>query len=254
MQEETISLQDLFKVLKKRIGLIVSITIGAMLIAGIISYFFLTPIYQGSTQILVNQTKQEQQPIQTSDIQTNLQLINTYNVIIKSPAILTKVIERLDLDTTPSELTNQISVANANDSQVVNITVQDEQAFMAVDIANTVAEVFKEQIPVLMNADNVNILSPAVLPENPSPIKPNKTMNVAIAMVVGLMIGVGLAFLLEYLDTTMKTEQDVEDILGLPILGLVSPIPEDFAASDSTRSNRGKSRNQGKEEGKGIHV
>ncbi|MFY3790529.1 YveK family protein [Ureibacillus sp. MALMAid1270] len=254
MQEETISLQDIFKVLKKRIGLIISITIGAMLIAGIISFFFLTPIYQGSTQILVNQTKQEQQPIQTSDIQTNLQLINTYNVIIKSPAILNIVIERLDLDTTPSALTNQITVTNANDSQVVTISVQDEQAFMAVDIANTVAQVFKEEIPKLMNADNVNILSPAVLPADPSPIKPNKTMNVAIAMVVGLMIGVGLAFLLEYLDTTVKTEQDVEDILGLPILGLVSPIPEDFATSDSSKSSRGKSRNQGKEEGKGIHV
>ncbi|CAM5185126.1 Capsular polysaccharide biosynthesis protein OS=Ureibacillus acetophenoni OX=614649 GN=SAMN05877842_104120 PE=3 SV=1 [Ureibacillus acetophenoni] len=254
MQEETISLQDIFKVLKKRIGLIISITIGAMLIAGIISFFFLTPIYQGSTQILVNQTKQEQQPIQTSDIQTNLQLINTYNVIIKSPAILNIVIERLDLDTTPSALTNQITVTNANDSQVVTISVQDEQAFMAVDIANTVAQVFKEEIPKLMNADNVNILSPAVLPADPSPIKPNKTMNVAIAMVVGLMIGVGLAFLLEYLDTTVKTEQDVEDILGLPILGLVSPIPEEFATSDSSKSSRGKSRNQGKEEGKGIHV
>ena len=254
MQEETISLQDIFKVLKKRILLILSITVGAMLIAGIISFFFLTPIYQGSTQILVNQQKQDQQTIQTQDIQTNLQLINTYNVIIKSPAILAKVIENLDLDTTPTALTKNISVTNANNSQVVNITVQDENPAFAVDIANTVATVFKEEIPILMSVDNVNILSPAVLSENPNPVKPNKIMNIAIAMVVGLMIGVGLAFLLEYLDTTMKTEQDVEDILGLPILGLVSPIPEDYTTTDPSSRNRKSKVKEGQEEGKGIHV
>lgn len=254
MQEETISLQDIFKVLKKRIALIISITIGAMLIAGLISFFLLTPIYQGSTQILVNQTKQDQQTIQSSEIQANLQLINTYNVIIKSPAILNKVIERLDLDTTPTELTESISVTNANNSQVVNITVQNENPALAVDIANTVASVFQDEIPTLMNADNVNILSPAVLPANPTPVKPNKTMNVAIAMVIGLMIGVGLAFLLEYLDTTVKTEQDVEDLLGLPILGLVSPIPEDFATTNARKRTRSGRIDAGKEEGKGIHV
>jgi len=252
VQEETISLQDIFKVIKKRLSLIISITVGAMLIAGIISFFFLTPIYKGSTQILVSQTKQPtQQMIQTQEIQANLQLINTYNVIIKSPAILNEVIEQLDLDTTPEELTKSISVTNANDSQVVDITVQNEDPALAVDIANTVAQVFQSEIPSLMNADNVNILSPAILAANPSPVKPNKTMNVAIAMVIGLMVGVGLAFLLEYLDTTVKTEQDVEDVLGLPILGLVSPIPEDLNTTDPAKRTRTK---RVEEEGKGVHV
>jgi len=252
VQEETISLQDIFKVIKKRLSLIISITVGAMLIAGIISFFFLTPIYKGSTQILVSQTKQPtQQMIQTQEIQANLQLINTYNVIIKSPAILNEVITQLDLDTTPEKLTSSISVTNANDSQVVNITVQNEDPALAVDIANTVAQVFQSEIPNLMNADNVNILSPAILDANPSPVKPNKTMNVAIAMVVGLMIGVGLAFLLEYLDTTVKTEQDIEDVLGLPVLGLVSPIPEDLNTTDPAKRTRTK---RVEEEGKGVHV
>jgi capsular polysaccharide biosynthesis protein len=225
--EETISLYDIFKVLKKRIVLILSITIISTLAAAIISFYVLTPIYQASTQILVNQkTSEQQNQIQTTDIQTNLQLINTYNVIIKSPVILSKVIEILDLNTTPSALSNQITVSNANNSQVVNISVQDEQAYLAVDIANTVAQVFQEEVKELMNVDNVNILSPAELPENPSPVKPNKMLNMAIALVIGLMVGVGLAFLLEYLDTTIKTEHDVEELLGLPILGFVSKITD----------------------------
>ena len=99
-------------------------------------------------------------------------------------------------------------------------------AQIAVDIANTTAEVFQEEILTLMNVDNVNILSPAAYVKNQSPVKPDPILNMAIAAVIGLMLGVGIAFLLEYLDTTVKTEQDIEEILGLPILGLVSPISE----------------------------
>lgn len=229
--EETISLQDLFSTLKKRIVLIISTVIIAMGIAAVVSYFFLTPIYQASTQILVNQQKYEQNQFNTQEIQTNLQLINTYNVIITSPAILSKVIENLDLDSTPAQLKNQITVNSAQNSQVVNVTVQDPEAFRAVDIANTTAEVFQDEIKHLMNVDNVNILSPAINIDNPTPVKPQKLLNIAIAAVVGLMIGVGIAFLLEYLDTTVKTEQDIEDLLGLPILGIVSKLSEsDFQA------------------------
>ncbi|MCM3744107.1 Wzz/FepE/Etk N-terminal domain-containing protein [Sporosarcina luteola] len=224
--EETISLQDLFRTLKKRIVLIISAVIVAMGIAAVISYFYLTPIYQASTQILVNQQKFDQNQFNAQDIQTNLQLINTYNVIITSPAILSKVIENLDLDMTPAQLKGQFTVNSAQNSQVVNVTVQDTEAFRAVDIANTTAEVFQDEVKILMNVDNVNILSPAVLSENPTPVKPQKLLNIAIAAVVGLMIGVGVAFLLEYLDTTVKTEQDVEELLGLPILGIVSIISD----------------------------
>ncbi|CAM3267925.1 Wzz/FepE/Etk N-terminal domain-containing protein [Filibacter tadaridae] len=229
--EETISLQDLFKTLKKRLVLILVAVVLAVTAAGVISFLFLTPIYQASTQILVNQQKVEQSQFNAQDIQTNLQLINTYNVIIKSPAILSKVIKNLDLDTTPAALSGKLTVNSEQDSQVVSISVQDPEAFRAVDIANTTAIVFQEEIQKLMNVDNVNILSKAIPAENPAPIKPDPYLNMAIAAVIGLMLGVGIAFLLEYLDTTVKTEDDIEELLGLPILGLISPIPEVKAPS-----------------------
>src|SRR5690606_36480564 len=111
-----------------------------------------------------------------------------------------------------------------NNSQVVKITVQDTDPKMAADIANTVAAVFENQIKTIMNVDNVNILSPAVVLENQSPVKPQPVLNMAIGLVVGLMIGVGLAFLLEYLDNTIKTEQDIEKLLELPVLGAITTI------------------------------
>lgn len=232
--EETISLQDLAKTLRKRLSLIVIMTIMAITVSGLISYIFLTPIYQASTQILVNQEKVDATQFNTQNIQADLQLINTYNVIIKSSAILSKVIEDLNLDITTTELIEKITVNSEQNSQVVNIAVEDPNPGQAVDIANTIATVFQSEIKTLMNVDNVNVLAPAELPENPSPVKPNPVLNMAIAAVVGLMLGVGVAFLLEYLDTTIKTEQDLEELLHLPMLGLVSPIPDkDMAQAQS---------------------
>ncbi|WP_432354348.1 YveK family protein [Sporosarcina sp. A2] len=238
--EETISLQELMNVLKKRLVMILAIAIVAITIAGVVSYLFLTPVYQSSTQILVNQGKVEQQTFNSQDIQTDLQLINTYNVIIKSPAILSIVIEKLDMDMTPSQLTGQISVDSAQNSQVINISVTDTEPYRAVDIANTTGEVFQEEIQKLMKVDNVNILSPAELAENPVPVKPNPELNMAIGAVIGLMIGVGIAFLLEYLDTTIKNEQDIEELLELPILGLVSPITEKEMPNSVSRQRKKK--------------
>jgi len=246
--EETISLQDLFKTVKKRIGLIALLTLLAVTIAGVVSFLVLTPMYETSTQILVNQEASEATQLTNQNIQTDLQLINTYSVIIKSPAILDEVSSQLNLDMTVEQLNEKITVATAENSQVVNITVQDEDPGQAVDIANTTAVVFEGEIQELMNVDNVSILSPAVLKENPSPVAPNPVLNMAIAAVIGLMLGVGIAFLIEYLDTTIKDQQDIEDILGIPMLGIISPIKEE-AKLETTNSRRksGKSNGQQKE-------
>lgn len=224
--EETLNLQEIAKILKKRLLLIIILTIISIGISAGISFYALTPIYQAQTQILVNQNNSSEGVYSWQTTETDLRLINTYNVIITSPVILTPVIDALNLNYTPSQLTQQISISNENDSKVVTITVENPNPSKAVEISNTVAEVFKEQIPQLMNVDNISILSAAKLSENPTPVKPNKMLNIAIGGVIGLMLGVGLAFLLELLDNTVKSERDVETILNLPVIGIVDFITE----------------------------
>ncbi|MFI8687636.1 YveK family protein [Rossellomorea sp. NPDC077527] len=238
--EETISLRELMDTLKKRIKLILFMTLTAVIVSGGISFFLLTPIYQSSTQLLVNQSKSDQPAYNIGEIQTNLQLINTYNVIMKSPAILEKVISDLDLKMTSSELNEKLTVASEKDSQVINLSVQDTDPYQAAEIANKTAEVFQTEIKKIMSVDNVKILAAAEVGEHQSPIKPKPLLNIAIAMVVGLMAGVGLAFLLEFLDNTIKTEQEIEKILGLPVLGSITKIKdqEDKTNSRAERNTR----------------
>ncbi|MDT3496333.1 Wzz/FepE/Etk N-terminal domain-containing protein [Bacillus toyonensis] len=242
--EETINLKELFHILKKRLAMILVIAFGAAIVSAIISFFFMTPIYQSSTQILVNQKKQEGAAIQYNEVQTNIQLTNTYKVIIKSPVILDQVKEKLGLNITVQELNTKIEVANEKDSQVVAVTAQDKDPKLARDIANTTAEVFQGEVAKIMSVDNVTVLSKAEIAENLSPIKPRPMLNVVIAFVVGLMASVGLAFLLEYLDNTVKKEEDVESLLGLPVLGIVARMDEETLNVKSHATSSRKVRGQ----------
>lgn len=246
--EKVIDLKQLFSILKKRFWLIALITLIAATISGIVSFFVLTPVYEARTQILVNQAKSEQQFYNASELQTNVQLIQTYNDIIKSPAILGEVTKQLNLDMTPKQLSNQIQVTNSQDSQVAHIVVQDTSARLAVKIANTTATVFKKEVPKIMSIDNVSILAKAELDESSSPIKPQPIQNLAIAVVIGLMAGVALSFLLEYLDNSIKDEQDIDQIMELPVIGVISlmgdeELNESSVSSHSLEPARGGTHN-----------
>src|SRR5690625_5899 len=238
--EETISLKEIFEVLKKRLLLIITVTVAAGIIAAVISLFVLTPIYQSSSQFIVNQTKDQQESMQidSGTIRTNVELINTYNVIITSRAILSEVVEELGLPYSTESLAKSIEVSSEQNSQVVTVTVKDPSPERATNIANTTVTVFQEKIPEILNVDNVSILTEAFTPADPKPIEPKIQLNIAIAIVLGLMVSVGIAFLLEYLDTSVTTEEDVEKYLNIPLLGVITTINQEDISHRKFMSNR----------------
>ncbi|MFT9486545.1 MAG: YveK family protein [Tepidibacillus sp.] len=239
-EEMELDLRELFAIIKKRIRLIVLITLITTLASGVISFFVLTPIYESSTELLVNKTESDINAIVNyNDIQTNLKLIETYNVIIKSPRIIDLVVKNYHLDLTTEELTKKIQVNAVKDSQVMSITVTDPDQAKAAMLANAVADTFKEEIVKIMKVDNVQILTEAKALDHPSPVKPKPLLNVAIAFVLGLMVSIGIVFLLEYLDTTVKSEQEIEKLLGYPVLGSIGTI--DKAQEGKRKRNKKKS-------------
>lgn len=226
--EETISLNEIFEVIKKRFKIILASIVIITLLVAIISLFFITPVYEASSQFIVNQQKDEQiNQFDPGSIKTNVDLINTYNVIITSPAILDDVIEELNLDYTATTLASKVNVSSADNSQVVTVTVSDPYQKVATSIANEVVTTFQNKIPDIMNVDNVKVLTTAEVVDKPSPVSPNVKLNIAIGLVLGLMVGVGLAFLLEYFDTTIKSERDIKKHLDIPVIGVISTVEVD---------------------------
>lgn len=234
---ETISLQELFSILRKSFWRILALTIVAALISFAVSSFLIKPTYQAGTQILVTPKKQESNVIDAAQVQSSVTLVNTYRVIIKSPAILEKVQKEVsNAPSSVSSLNNMITVESEQNSQVINVSVQSKDAALASDIANSVANVFSEDIPKLMNVDNVKVLSVSGIPT--SPVSPNIILNTAIAAVVGFLLGVGLAFLREVLDRRIRTEEQVQQILDLPVLGSIPDIDSKVFKSSSKAAKR----------------
>lgn len=234
---ETISLQELFLILRKSFWRILALTIVAALISFAVSSFLIKPTYQAGTQILVTPKKQENNIIDAQQVQSSVTLVNTYRVIIKSPAILEKVQKEVsNAPSSVSALNNMITVESEQNSQVINVSVQSKDAALASDIANSVANVFSEDIPQLMNVDNVKVLSVSGIPT--SPVSPNIILNTAIAAVVGFLLGVGLAFLREVLDRRIRTEEQVQQILDLPVLGSIPDIDSKVFKSSSKAAKR----------------
>ena len=226
-QEETIDLREILGILKKRLWMIFVITLIATITSGIVSFYFITPQYEAKTELLVNKENPAQQGIITQQqIDANLRLIDTYSIIMKSNRILKPVAEKIGMKGKEKVLATQVNVTTVKNSQVISVTVTDVSPEKAVHIANTIAVTFKELIVDIMKVDNVQILTEADKEGASAPVKPNKMLNIAIAFVVGLMTSIGLAFLLEYLDKTIKTDQDVARKLGLPVLGSISVMKE----------------------------
>ncbi|MBW8348391.1 capsular biosynthesis protein [Bacillus sp. IITD106] len=208
-----INLKHLFNVIFKRIWIVFIITFLTTIAGWYYSSLHKTdPLYEASTNII---------------IEADSEYRKTLQVIIKDTIVLESVIKELGLEKSPAALAGQINVYNIDESQVVRISVTDTDSKKAVEIANTTAKVFSEKIPRILNfkedKEDIRILSEAK--ENPTPVNgsnPNKL--ILAAMVFGVVLGIGLLFLIDSLDDTIKSESDIEMILGIQVLGSVASM------------------------------
>ncbi|ABO51504.1 lipopolysaccharide biosynthesis [Desulforamulus reducens MI-1] len=221
---EVIDLRDIWRIIKKGKWILISLPLIAMLTSGIISFFVLTPRYEASTTLMVGKTYsgQDAMMLQYNDILTANQLVKTYSQIAKSRTVVEKVMQSEKINTTYEQLSQSIDVKPVKDTQLIQITVEDIDPERAARLANFTAVVFIRKVTEIMKVDNVNIIDHAVVPT--LPVKPNKKLNIIIAGVVGLMVALGIVFLLEFLDRTIKTGDDVERYLELPVLGVIPKI------------------------------
>ncbi|GAA0104644.1 Wzz/FepE/Etk N-terminal domain-containing protein [Paraclostridium sordellii] len=219
--EETIDLREYFYIIKKRVWIIALITVLAMITSGIISFFVLSPVYEANTTLIVNteQNKATNNMITGDQLNVTQKLTLTYGEIIKSRSVLDSVIEKLDLNMDYSELEKNITISPVKDTQIISVTVQNINPKLARDIANTIPKVFTKEVKRITKANSVEVIDKAVTPENP--VKPNKTINMAISIVLGIMVGIFIVFVLEYMDNKIKTPQDIEKYIDLPILGVI---------------------------------
>lgn len=202
--------------------IILIITIASLLVSGIVSFFVLEPKYQTFTTLMIGRPRDYQNVenrLEYNELLLNQKLVSTYGELVKTRAVVDEVIKGLDLNLSYRNLMEKINVKLVKDTEIIKLEVTDTNPELAAIIANETAIVFMQNVKDIMLVENVQIIDKAQVPDKP--VSPRPKLNIAIAGVLGLMAGVFLAFLLEYLDNTIKTPEDVKRYLGLPVIGTI---------------------------------
>ena len=216
---EEIDLKELFLFVKDKVGLLIIITASVCLFGCIYGLFMQKPMYSSYTTVILSGNDSM---ITQNDVALNKNLVNTYAEIVKSRRVLDQVIDELDLNIKYEQLSSKISVSAVNNTEIIKISVSDLDAVKAKNIANVTASYFASEVVDLMGMDNVDILDEAI--ESDVPYNINVTKQVIIYFMLGLVLAVGILFVIFYFDRSVKSIEQVEQKIKLPILGGVQDI------------------------------
>ena len=201
---------------------IIFIVVVICLIGGLgYTVFLKEPLYKSDVNLIIVNKDNNSSALQ-SEIIVNQKLASTYRELIGSRRILKQVIDNLELDYTYDKLNDMISVENVNGTEILRIIVASKNAKESKEIANEIALIFQEEIINIYNLENVSIIDKAEIAKEPYNINIVKDSIIYIGL--GLVLSCGIIFMIYYFDNTIKSVEQVEKYLGLPVIGAIPVV------------------------------
>lgn len=229
MEEEiSLDLAYFIQILRKRIKLILLITILSTTVSGVLSYCVIKPTYEAKLTIVLGKANTYSKDISKynyDDVMMFQNLIKTYAEIAKSTAVAESASARLK-NISAKDLSKDITVTPMANTQLIEFKAQNSNPQEAYLMLNAVYNSFMQEAKRIFPDENIQVMDEAKVPEEP--IKPKKLLNIAIAFFIGLIASVGLAFSLEYMDNTLKTEEEINKYLGIPVIGIIPKDTEKY--------------------------
>lgn len=220
---EEIDLKELFNYYKSKLIFILIVLILVIGVGNAYTLVTRTPMYKSETSIvLVSETKET---YNTTELQLNKNLVGTYTEIIKSRKVLEPVIDSLKLDISYNQLKNRVTVTSVQNTEIIKVTVADADPKQAKKIANEIAKVFSTEIQQIYNLNNVTVVDKAI--KATAPYNVNYIKDNIIYLAIGLVLSCGIVFIKFYFDTTIKTSEEIENKLGLTVLGIVPKVEKE---------------------------
>lgn len=221
-------IRDIILIIFKRWIMIVAAVLAFGLIAGYYAYFVLDNEYQSTAVMIINsnysdsEAGTEKQIL--SDQYYNIQLVESYQVLCQTERILDQVISETGIRMTTEELAKLILVSSKKGTTIIDISATTADPLLSATIANSVANVFIKEVPQIMKMNNVQVIDYAEAPALPS--GPNRQMIAFVGLLLGLFVGVLIAFAIEYFDDTLKSGEQLENLLEVPMIGSVPNLQE----------------------------
>lgn len=219
---ESVGLLKLIKIIKSHLLLLFLTFLMGLGGAYAVTEYILSPMYVSSTKLLVSHPFEESQWVSLGEIESNIQLINTYRDIIEDPVILDRVPEMVDISYSTEELRERITILTSPDSQIFGIEVRDTDPTLSAQLSNAIAEIFREEVGEIVNVDNVAILSPARV--SSLPISPHLLFNLIIGGGIGILLGIALSIGHFLLDKRVHNEESIFQLVDWTNLGSISHV------------------------------
>ncbi len=221
---EEINLKELFDYLKERVLIVAIITLAILVVGCIYSIFIKTPMYKSQTTFVLVSDDGTAGGGGYSQAEANLNknLVATYSDLVKSNRVIDKVIKNLSLNYSVNTLKGRITVTNTTNTEIIKVNVEDTDKALAADIANELIKVFGEEIKEIYRLQNVSVVD--VAEEAEYPYNVNIIKDIVIYLLVGIVLACGIIFVIYYFDTTIKSADEVEKKLGLPVFGIVPRV------------------------------
>ena len=229
---EELNLKQLINIIwngKKYI--IITIILSGLLGIGY-SYFLVTPKYESSTTLVLAKAEEKvsneiSTGITQTDLNLNKNLVSTYRELIRSKTVIRQVMDNLKItDLKENTLRNNVSVSSVKDTELIEITVRDVNPERATNIANEIAKVFTVQVAEIYNINNVHVIDKAEV--NNVPYNVHHTKDIVVIALIGAILSIACIIILSLLDTTVKTQEDVEKVTGMIILAEIPEISFDL--------------------------
>lgn len=225
--EKEIDLLELFKAILKKWKMVLCITLICTILSAFISFFVLTPKYEASVQLFIGKesTSSTDEAYNSNDVTMYQNLLQTYAKIIETEDVVNKAISDSKHDVTIDHVLNSLEVLPSDKTQILEIKYTDTDKYVVKEILDSITKNFIDKAQSLIPNGKVEVIESVKLPEKP--ISPNNFKNIAIGIILGLAIGIGIAVCMELMNNTFKAKNDLENALGIPVVGVI-PDEDDF--------------------------
>jgi capsular polysaccharide biosynthesis protein len=216
---------DYLQLIKNKLWLVIMFVLISCITTFCAYKALVTPMYSASSELVINSITKSAEGQIYSDVNMNLNLVETYKEILKSDNIMSAMIAaHPEFNMSASDLKKKLKVSSRDKTQVIKLVLEDSSYVKSANEVNAVVQQFIELVPTLMEMNNVKILNKANVDLNPAPINASVIMNVVISFFVSLMIALGTLLFLENINQTLRTEKEVEYYIGLPVITSIDTI------------------------------
>ena len=219
LEERVIEIGDVFKILKKRLVLIISFTVIATALASFLSFYVITPEYVSSTKLFIGKEATENQKYSVNDIQVYQKFLNTYSEILNTSDLIQKALDNNNIELSSAAVSAGLTVSPKADTQIMSISFKCSNAELCQKVLNAITSEFIKESERLMPGAKMEIIQKANLPQYP--VSPNKMKNILIGFLAGLFLGILIAFWIEYINNSVISAEELQEVLDIPVIGKI---------------------------------